>query len=280
MSEADKQYRLSRTDPHMTDSGRTKPTPAPAAALILLRAAGRHTEVLMQVRHSDIAFAGGALVFPGGKQEPQDSDSAPAEAIDDPDTDNTLRTAKTAAIRETFEECGLMLARLPGCRERVSGEWLRRLDGDRRRLNQGEQDFRELLKRESLQPALNDLVHFAHWITPDFMPRRFDTHFFLAEAPSSQKDTHDGRESVASVWIRPEDAITGSEQGRYRMLFPTRAILHRLCGPHPPAEHLRIADETPVVTVAPRLVKRGTDTFVQIPDAIGYRFFEEKIRRD
>lgn len=264
----------------MTDSSRPKTTLEPAATLILLRATGKDTEVLMQVRHSGMAFAGGALVFPGGKQEPQDSDPALAAAIDAPDTDDALQAAKIAAIRETFEECGLMLARLPDCREQVSGEWLRRLDGDRQRMNRGEQGFRELLNRESLQPALSDLVHFAHWITPDFMPRRFDTHFFLAEAPDSQEDSHDGRESVASVWIRPEDAITGSTQGRYRMLFPTRAILHRLCGNLAPAEHLQIATETPVVTVAPRLVKRGTDTFVQIPENIGYRFFEEKLRRE
>ncbi|TCO77256.1 NUDIX hydrolase [Chromatocurvus halotolerans] len=264
----------------MTESSSPKATPEPAATLILLRAAGQDTEVLMQVRHSDMAFAGGALVFPGGKLEPQDSESALTAAIDDPDIDDPLRAAKIAAIRETFEECGLMLARLPGCRERVSGEWLRRLDEDRRRLNRGEQNFQELLYRESLRPALGDLVHFAHWITPDVMPRRFDTQFFLAEAPSSQEDTHDGRESVASVWIRPEDAITGSTQGRYRMLFPTRAILHRLCGNRAPAEHLQMAAEAPVITVAPRLVKRGNETFVQIPETIGYSFFEEKIRRE
>lgn len=233
----------------------------------------------MQVRHSDMAFAGGALVFPGGKQEPEDRDPDLA-AVVDPDTDGALRSAKITAIRETFEECGLLLAYTRASGERVDGEWLRRLDEDRRGLNRGEQRFRELLNRESLQPACDALVHFAHWITPDFMPRRFDTHFFLAKAPDSQEDTHDGRESTASVWIRPEDAITASAEGRYKMLFPTRAILHRLCGRHAPEAHLRMATEAPVITVAPRLVTRGAETVIQIPDDIGYGFFEEKINKE
>ncbi|MEQ8514048.1 MAG: NUDIX domain-containing protein, partial [Chromatocurvus sp.] len=215
------------------------PTPEPAATLILLRSAGAGTEVLMQVRHSDIAFAGGALVFPGGKLEPQDDDAALGDVMDDTGSSDGLRAARVAAIRETFEECGLMLAHEPGSRALAGGDRIRRLCAARQRLHRGEEHFVELLRRESLQLACSALVHFAHWVTPEFMPRRFDTHFFLAQAPTSQEDAHDGRESVESVWIRPEDAISAAANGRYRMLFPTRSILHRLYGAHTPADHLR-----------------------------------------
>lgn len=263
-----------------TDSATPPPPPAePAATLILLRPVAAHTEVLMQVRHSDIAFAGGALVFPGGKLEPQDSDPALEACIDDTGVEGNLRTAKVAAIRETFEECGLMLARARGSGELVDASLVASLNEDRQRLNRGEQHFIDLLRRESLTLACDTLVHFAHWVTPEFMPRRFDTHFFLAQAPEAQEEVHDGTESVESVWIRPDEAIRAAARGRYKMLFPTRSILHRLAAERAPVDHLQIAGDTPVVTVAPRLVRRDTGTFIRIPDDIGYDWFEEKIEK-
>lgn len=257
------------------------PTPIePAATLILLRSSGTCTEILMQVRHSGMAFAGGALVFPGGKIEAQDSDTALEGLIDDIQDEEELRPAKIAAIRETFEECGLLLARSPGEPRLINGEQASRLARDRQSLNRGDMRFVDILRRDSLRIACGSLVHFAHWITPDFMPRRFDTHFFLAHAPESQQEAHDGEETVESVWIRPEDAIDAATNGRYKMLFPTRSILHRLCGDTSPPDHLQEASRTPVVTVAPQLVKRKTGTFVQIPDNIGYGFFEEQVSKD
>lgn len=255
------------------------PTPEPAATLILLRRASSGTEVLMQVRHSDMVFAGGALVFPGGKLEAQDSDPCRHDLMDESGYGDSLGPARVAAIRETFEECGLLLACEAGTHVLAQGARVSRLDRDRQRLNRSELDFGDLLRRESLQLACDALVHYAHWVTPSFMPRRFDTHFFLALAPTSQEDAHDGRETVESVWIRPREALDAAEDGRYRMLFPTRAILHRLSGEQTPESHLRIAAATPVVTVAPRLVEREAGTFVQIPDNIGYSHCEERITR-
>lgn len=267
------------TDASMTESKPRNAILEPAATLILLRPAAAGTEVFMQVRHRDMAFAGGALVFPGGKQEAEDSDPALTTLIDDRRRDDALMAAKRAAIRETFEECGLMLAHPLGCDALASGAWLQRLDAERERLHRGEQSFAALLERESLQPACDRLVHFAHWLTPDFMPRRFDTHFFLAAAPAFQDGTHNGHEATESVWIQPEEAITAAAQGRYKMLFPTRSILHRLCGAHTPDYHLRVAAATPVITVAPCVIQRGADAYVQIPDNIGYELFEEQITR-
>ena len=236
--------------------------------------------MLMQVRHSGMAFAGGALVFPGGKIEAQDSDTDLDGLIDNAAGEDELRPAKIAAIRETFEECGLLLASDADDPRPINGVRASQLARDRQLLNRGDLRFRDILRRDSLRLACDSLVHFAHWITPDFMPRRFDTHFFLAHAPESQQAVHDGEESVDSVWIRPEDAIDAAADGRYKMLFPTRSILHRLCGDTPPSDHLRDAADTPIVTVAPQLIKRETGTFVQIPDNIGYAFFEEQISKD
>ena len=234
----------------------------------------------MQVRHSAMAFAGGALVFPGGKIEDQDSDTELNDLIDHARGDDELRPAKVAAIRETFEECGLLLASRPGDPRPINGLQASQLAQDRQLLNRGDLQFIDILRKDSLRLDCGSLVHFAHWVTPDFMPRRFDTHFFLAHAPESQREAHDGEESVDSVWFRAEDAIDAAAEGRYKMLFPTRSILHRLRGDTPPSEHLREAAGTPVVTVAPQLVERETGTFVQIPDNIGYVHFEEQVSKD
>ena len=253
------------------------PQALPAAALILLRYTAGHTEILMQVRHRDIAFAGGALVFPGGKLEPQDADPGLADCIDEAGHPGALTPAKVAAIRETFEESGMLLARARGSAQLLGNDRARLLAAERKRLNRGEQRFGELLQRESLRLACDTLVHFAHWVTPEFMPHRFDTQFFLAHAPELQADTHDGRESVESVWIRPGNALEAAQKGRYKLLFPTRSILHRLSEDEPPETHLRQAGATPVVTALPRLVTRAEGRFVQIPDDIGFTYCEEQI---
>ena len=87
--------------------------------------------------------------------------------------------------------------------------------------------FAELMARESLAPAIDCLVPFAHWITPAFLPKRFDTHFFLALAPADQALAHDGREAVDSVWISPREAL--AEHGRrFKLLFPTERNLWKL----------------------------------------------------
>ena len=212
--------------------------PRPAASILLLRDGPAGLETFMVVRHHQIDFASGALVFPGGRMEAADAEIVAAPA--DP-----LAPFKVAAIREAFEECGVLLARAEGEDGFVPAARAAALDRAA--------PFADLMARERLAPALDALVPFAHWITPDFVPKRFDTHFFLALAPADQALVHDGREAVDSVWISPQQAL--AEHGRrFKLLFPTHRNLWKLAAHADAASALAAARATPVVTVQPERV--------------------------
>jgi 8-oxo-dGTP pyrophosphatase MutT (NUDIX family) len=241
--------------------------PRPAATVLLLRDGAAGIEVFMQVRHQGMKFASGALVFPGGRVDPEDHALA-ADPVRSPatvDLDPLSGALRVAAIRETFEESGVLLARPREEARLIPIERLRGLDPARR-------DFAQMLAGEDLVLAVDLLVHFAHWITPVHNPRRFDTHFFALAAPQDQLAAHDGNESVESMWIAPRDVISGSEAGRFKLVFATLMNLMRLDRYTTVADALRAAAETPVVTVTPELVARGEGNIRQmrIPAAAGY----------
>ena len=205
------------------------PAPArPASTVLLLRDGAEGLEVFMVVRHHQIDFASGALVFPGGRVEPADGVLAGG------DPHGAFRVA---AIRETWEECGVLLA-CPGVVPPAEGE------------------FAAMLRGRGLVPDIAALAHFAHWITPIAVPKRFDTQFFLAAAPADQDAVHDGGEAVDSVWIRPADALAAGEAGTRKLVFPTRMNLTKLARSHSVAEAFAAARAKPVVTVQP--VQRNT----------------------
>ena len=253
-------------------------TPRPASTVLLLRDRPNRSgpnrsgpnsggiEVFMQVRHQDMKFASGALVFPGGRVDPEDhtlaanAELSPATAGLDP----RAGALRIAAIRETFEESGVLLARPRGDANLISRDRLLRIAGG--------PDFARMLADEDLVLAADLLVHFAHWITPVHNPRRFDTHFFALAAPTDQLAAHDGTESVESMWIAPRDVIAGSEAGRFKLVFATLMNLKRLDRYATVAEALEAAAHTPVVTVTPELVSRGEGNIRQmrIPAAAGY----------
>jgi 8-oxo-dGTP pyrophosphatase MutT (NUDIX family) len=241
--------------------------PRPAATVLLLRDGPSGIEVFMQVRHRDMAFASGALVFPGGRVDPEDhalaadADLSPATAQLDP----LAGALRVAAIRETFEESGVLLARRRGDASLVPGERLHGLSAE-------SHGFARMLADAGLVLAADLLVHFAHWITPVYRPRRFDTHFFALVAPQDQLAVHDGTESVESMWIAPRDAVAGSEAGRFKLVFATLMNLRRLDRYATVAEALTTAARTPVVTVTPELVARGEGNIRQmrIPAEAGY----------
>jgi 8-oxo-dGTP pyrophosphatase MutT (NUDIX family) len=220
--------------------------PRPAATVLLLRDGPPGIEVFMQVRHQDMAFASGALVFPGGRVDPEDhvlaadADLSPATARLDP----LAGALRVAAIRETFEESGVLLVRPRGEAALVSGERLRGLSA-------GEGGFARMLADAGLVLAADLLVHFAHWITPVYRPRRFDTHFFALAAPVDQLAAHDGTESVESMWIAPREAVAGSAAGRFKLVFATLMNLRRLDRYASVAEALAAAARARVVTVIP-----------------------------
>ena len=204
----------------------------PASTILLLRDGADGMEVFMVVRHHQIDFASGALVFPGGSVDADDHEIAKDPALHGGAAASmTLALAfRIGAVRETFEECGILLARDAKDRTQLvdaarAGEIEAR---HRVALNKGERNFSEILKTEGIVPALDLLVPFAHWITPLGMPKRFDTHFYLAVAPADQLGAHDGTESVDSVWVNPNAAVEGAKTGKFKLVFATERNLIKL----------------------------------------------------
>jgi 8-oxo-dGTP pyrophosphatase MutT (NUDIX family) len=246
------------------------PAPAiPAATVVILRDRPDGIEVFMVVRHHAIDFASGALVFPGGKVDPGDSDpgwaelaeiSAPAE-----------RTNIVAAARETFEEAGLVLARKRGTQAMIDEQEAQRLvERYRAPILAGTTPFRELIAGEGLQLATDLMVPFAHWITPEGMPKRFDTHFYLVAAPVDQLGVHDGRESVEGIWITPQQALREGEAGSRTLVFATQMNLVKLARYRSVADAVSASRAAPIVTVMPTFERSATSTTYYIPEAAGY----------
>ena len=257
----------------------TKPVaPAvPAATILLLRGDHAALEVFMVVRHHQIDFASGALVFPGGKVDPQDEDAALAARCDGASNVPATRAIQIAAIREAYEECGVLLARAAGEKNLIAGARLAKLEPFRDQINKGEVAFRAFLEQQDLRLACDQLVPFAHWITPDMMPKRFDTHFFIAAAPSDQVALHDGHESVDSVWITPKDALAGAASRRYTVIFPTLRQVEKLGHASSPADAIARAKNSRIVTVTPWTEQRADGSYLCIPTEAGYDVSEEKM---
>lgn len=214
----------------------------PASTVLLLRDGPDGLEVFMVVRHASNDFASGALVFPGGRVEASDAVLAGGDEAG---------AFRVAAVRETWEECGVLLA-APGTPPVADGE------------------FAAMLAQRGLVPDLGGLAHFAHWITPVPVPKRFDTHFFLAIAPGDQDALHDGQEAVDSVWIRPRDALAAAESGARKVVFPTRMNLTKLARHDSVADAFAAARAAPVVTVLPEQRITPEGRVLRIPAAAGY----------
>lgn len=238
-----------------------------ASTILLLRDGESGLEVFMVVRHHEIDFASGALVFPGGSVDPGDRELAADAALCPPIADVTpdLMALRVGAIRETFEETGLLLARPRGGRDLVGRDVASAIDAAG-----GRSDFAGALERHGISPAVDLLAPFAHWVTPTFMPKRFDTHFFIAAAPPEQLGIHDGRESVDSVWINPAQALEQAKAGRYTVIFPTRLNLQLLAPARTVAEALDATRARNIVTVMPEPVKLASGRGLRIPIEAGY----------
>ncbi len=251
------------------------PTPVPAATILMLRDGPTGLEVFMVVRHHQIDFASGALVFPGGKVAEGD-DEVRDRCIGASD-DDVQMTLQVGAIREAFEECGILLAREADSDELVSASRLSSLESYREPLANGELTIGEFLEKENLTLACDLLHHYAHWITPEMMPKRFDTHFYLASAPADHVAIHDGYESVDSVWISPTSAIEGADSGKYTIIFPTRLNIEMLAESDSVSSAIQMADDREIVSVLPWTEKRDDGNYLCIPANAGYRISESKM---
>ena len=245
----------------------------PASTMLLLRDGSAGMEVFMVVRHHQIDFASGALVFPGGSIDPDDrvvaQDAALTRTLSG--LDATALSFRIGAVRETFEECGILLARTEGADEMVSAVRAGEIAGEHRgALCEGKRSFSDILRTERLVPALDLLVPFAHWITPVGLPKRFDTHFYVAVAPADQLGAHDGSESVDSIWINPSAAVEGAKSGRFKLVFPTERNLVKLGKQNSAASVIAAARSEPVVTVLPEIVRGENSRQLRIPAEAGY----------
>ncbi len=251
-------------------------TAVPAATILMLRDGPSGLEVFMVVRHHQIDFASGALVFPGGKISAGDREVRDLCTGDEGLIDSQL-ALHVGAIREAFEECGILLARPLNSSDLISGEELQRLGPLRQPLSVGELTIRDFLLQQKLILACDLLTRFSHWITPEMMPKRFDTQFYVAAAPQDHLAIHDGFESVDSIWISPEQAIKEADDGKRTVIFPTRMNIEMLGNSDSVEAALIDADNRDIVTVMPWTEKRDDGNYLCIPAAAGYRVSEEKM---
>ncbi len=252
--------------------------PALSATILLLRDGAQGLEVFMVVRNYQIDFASGALVFPGGKVD--EGDRAPsirARCQGDAGLDEEALALRVCAVREVFEECGVLLAD-QGALSGVPAV-LEDAEAVRSAVHGGQLDMEGLLGGHDLGLNLTALVPFAHWITPDMMPRRYDTHFFLARVPEAQAARHDGDESVDSVWINPAKALAEAEEGKWTIIFPTRMNLMKLARSSTVDEALTRAAAELVVTVKPWVENTSDGAFLRIPDDAGYEVTSEPLEK-
>jgi 8-oxo-dGTP pyrophosphatase MutT (NUDIX family) len=223
--------------------------PFPAATVVLLRERSGDVETLLTKRHSASRFAGGDYVFPGGKVElddmPPDAERfvptiPPATAAQRLGAGLDARGALAywvAAIREVFEEVGVLLAYTsPGSLVSFAGENHSRFRRHRDHCHAGNRAFFEMLRGEGLSLAADRLVHFAHWITPEENPIRFDTRFFAARMPCGQEAEADGREIVDVRWLTPREALEAFRRKEISLRVPTIKNLELL------SEHRSLAD--------------------------------------
>jgi 8-oxo-dGTP pyrophosphatase MutT (NUDIX family) len=212
------------------EPGREPAVPRHAATVVLLRDTSDGFEVFMVRRHQKSGFMGGAFVFPGGKLDDADRDprvlarlegrtlAEAAEALGEPDDDARAAALFVAAIRETFEEAGVLLART---REDAD------LAAARADLQAGA-PLADVLEQVDAGLWLDRLVPWTRWVTPAVEPRRYDARFFLAIAPRGQRAAHDERETTAAAWLTPRDALERGRRGEIQLPPPTLRTLEML----------------------------------------------------
>jgi 8-oxo-dGTP pyrophosphatase MutT (NUDIX family) len=215
-----------------------KPRRASTVALIRDSSEQSGIEVLLMKRHLKDRFLPGYHVFPGGAVDERDTSQ---NAISDEYLNGMKFTSAEdrvnyfthviCAIRETFEESGILLA------ESGTGYFSiddivthDRFDSYRRMIFNGELDMMELIQRENLVPAFKNIHYLTRWITPPYSPIRYDTRFFVALAPETQRTLHDGDELISSEWLNPDAALQMYRKGGLKLVTPTVSTLEFLSG--------------------------------------------------
>ena len=236
----------------------SEPAALRLAATVLL---GRDDpfEVLMIKRNEKQHFAS-ALVFPGGAVDADDAAEAWLGRVSGAEGLSAHeRALRIAACRELYEEVGV-----------VAAEVQARSAGPAKGAS-----FADALAALGVTLSLQQLQPFGHWITPEGVPKRYDTHFFLCPAPAGAAPVCDGEEAVSMEWIAPREAFRQGDEGERAVLFPTRMNLKRLAESNDVAGALAAAAARPKFTVTPKFERRETGTIVVIPAEAGYGVTED-----
>ena len=252
-----------------------EPVPIRPAATILLLRDEPEFQVLMVKRHHQIDFASGALVFPGGKTHDGDHDPAWADrAIGWAEVGEEQRALRVAAVREVYEEAGILIARDASGAIFPGDE---RAHDARDAIAKDERAFIDLVRELDVSIDLTALTVFARWITPPLTPKRFDTWFYAARADSEQLAICDGWETVDAEWIAPAEAIRLAAAGERKVIFPTRMNLQLLAEAVSATDTIERAKTRRLVTVEPKITERPEGRVLVIPPDAGYGAVEEPV---
>ncbi|MBY8341209.1 NUDIX hydrolase [Streptomyces spinosirectus] len=243
----------------LTDGTLTPVVPKRAATVMLLKDTDRTPAVHMLRRRASMAFAGGAYAYPGGGVDPRDDEhhvrwAGPTRAwwaqrlgVDEA----SAQAIVCAAVRETYEEAGVLLAgpSADGVVGDTTGDdW----EADRAAVAAREVSFAEFLDRRGLVLRSDLLGAWTRWITPEFESRRYDTWFFVAALPQGQRTRNASTEADRTVWIRPQEAVEGYDKGELLMMPPTVATLRQLLPYGTAAEALAAAPGRDMTAVLAR----------------------------
>ncbi len=252
--------------------------PRSASTVMLLRDLPAHeggVEVFMVRRMVQSEFMPDVYVFPGGSVIPDDrllEESADlcrtvAFSIADPEGRTLLGSGlRAAAIRELFEEANVLLAYRDKHILAVGEDAIPRFEAYRQALNERKGSLSTIVQAEQLVLATDALAYFAHWITPEGMPKRFDTHFFLAVAPTEQEALYDQLETSEGTWLRPTEVIERFQRGGMPVAFPTFHQLQDLSAFKSVREALEAVNTQYVPTHLPHLVEKEDRSYVYLPE--------------
>lgn len=249
---------------------RTPVDPRPASTVILLRDTAAGPEVYLLRRQRTMAFAAGMTVFPGGRVDAGDASVADSWAGPSPEwfadrmgcPVDSAAAYVAAAVRETFEESGVLLAG-PSTSSVVGDTTRADWEADRVALEAGELRFADFLHRRGLVLRADLLGAWAHWITPEFEPRRYDTRFFVAALPAGQVTRDVTSESDQVAWMRPADAVAAVDAGELLMLPPTYVCCRDLAPYGDVAAVLDAAGDREIRTVLPTVRVDGDDAYLE-----------------
>jgi 8-oxo-dGTP pyrophosphatase MutT (NUDIX family) len=251
-------------------AGGTPAEPRPASTVILLRDTAAGPEVYLLRRQRTMAFAAGMTVFPGGRVDATDSTVADSWSGPAPAwfagrlgcDEQTASAYVAAAVRETFEESGVLLAG-PSPHSVVADTSGEDWEADRVALEARELGFAEFLHRRGLVLRADLLGPWAHWITPEFEPRRYDTRFFVAALPAGQVTRDVTSESDQVAWMRPADAVAAVEAGDLLMLPPTYVCCRDLTAYDDVPAILTAAGEREIRPVLPTIRLAGDQAYLE-----------------